>query len=131
MAQAVLSALGSPDAELSILVVDDPEIARLNLQYLGRVGPTNVIAFPMREGDHGDISPQLLGDVVISVDTARREAESSGISTWERFTHLLVHGVLHLFGWDHETSEAAGERMEEKTNELLKTLGMGPDRVFF
>ncbi len=118
-AQAILNALGSPEGELSILVVDDSEIKTLNKDYLKRSGPTNVIAFPMKEGDFADINPQLLGDVVISMETAGREALQSGITTEERFAQLLVHGILHLFGFDHETSEQDARKMEKKSNELL------------
>ena len=119
-AQAILNALGSHEGELSILVVDDSEIKTLNKDYLNRSGPTNVIAFPMKEGDFSDINPQLLGDVVISMETAGREALQSGISTEERFAQLLVHGILHLFGFDHEKSEQDARKMEKKSNELLK-----------
>jgi len=119
-AQAILNALGSPEGELSILVVDDSEIKTLNKDYLKRSGPTNVIAFPMKEGDFADINPQLLGDVVISMETAGREALQSGITAEERFAQLLVHGILHLFGFDHETSEQDARKMEKKSNELLK-----------
>jgi len=121
-AQAILNALGSPEGELSILVVDDSEIKTLNKNYLNRSGPTNVIAFPMKEGDFSDINPQLLGDVVISIETAGREALQSGISTEERFTQLLVHGILHLFGFDHEKSEQDARKMEKKSNELLRLI---------
>ncbi len=118
-AQVILNALGSPEGELSILVVDDSEIKTLNKKYLNRSGPTNVIAFPMKEGEFSDINPQLLGDVVISVETTEREAVQSGISTEERFAQLLVHGILHLFGFDHEKSEQDARKMEKKGNELL------------
>jgi probable rRNA maturation factor len=112
--------LGSPDGELSILLVDDSRIADLNEKYLHRTGPTNVIAFPMRDDTFPDISPQLLGDVVISVDTALREADSAGLDIDRRISELLVHGILHLFGYDHERGEEAARKMEEKTRELLE-----------
>ena len=121
-AQAVLNALGSPDAELSILIVDDPQISVFNKQYLKRKGPTNVIAFPMREGDFGNLNPQVLGDVVISVETARREGGEAGISTHARLSQLLVHGILHLFGFDHEKDDENTRQMEEKSSELLEVL---------
>ncbi len=121
-AQAVLSALDCPDGELSLLVVDDPQIATLNRQYLNRHGPTNVIAFPMRQGEFSNLTPQLLGDVVISVETAASEAKNAGISMPERFAQLLVHGILHLFGYDHEKSKQQARKMEEKSNELIKLL---------
>ena len=119
MIQAILNALDFPDTELSILIVDDPEIEKLNRKYLNREGPTNVIAFPMQEGDFTHISPQLLGDVVVSMDTAHKEAEISGIHADERLLELLVHGILHLAGYDHELSETEAQRMESKSNELL------------
>jgi len=119
MIQAILNALGFPDTELSILIVDDPEIEKLNGKYFNREGPTNVIAFPMQEGDFTHISPQLLGDVVVSIDTAHKEAEISGIHVDERLLELLVHGILHLAGYDHELSETEALRMESKSNELL------------
>ena len=76
-AQVILNALGNPEGELSILVVDDSEIKTLNKKYLNRSGPTNVIAFPMKEGEFSDINPQLLCDVVISIETTEREAMQS------------------------------------------------------
>ncbi|MEW6673972.1 MAG: rRNA maturation RNase YbeY [Thermodesulfobacteriota bacterium] len=121
-AQAVLNALESPDAELSIMIVDDAYIAELNKQYLNRSGPTNVIAFPMRVGDCSDIAPNLLGDVVISAETARREAQAAGISFSLRLSELLVHGVLHLFGYDHERSEQEFDRMQKKSDALLRII---------
>jgi len=111
--------LECPDGELSLLIVDDAEIAVFNRDYLRREGPTNVIAFPMREGEFGNINPLLLGDVVISSETAQREAEFMGIGTEERFMQLLIHGILHLFGYDHENDEEEAVRMETKSEELL------------
>ncbi|MCK4986560.1 MAG: rRNA maturation RNase YbeY [Desulfobacterales bacterium] len=121
-ASVILNALGYPDAELSILIVDDQQIAQLNRQYLNREGPTNVIAFSMRQGQFSDIAPNLLGDVVISADTTHREAQSAGISMQDRFDQLLIHGTLHLLGYDHENTEAQARKMEKKNNELLKLL---------
>ncbi len=114
--------MDSPDGELSILIVDDSQIKILNKEYLKREGPTNVIAFPMREGEFSNITPHLLGDVVISVETAQKEAEKTGISMAERFTQLLVHGILHLFGYDHEKSEEEAVEMEKKSEELLELI---------
>lgn len=122
IAQAILNALGSPEGELSILVIDDSEIQTLNKKYLNRPGPTNVIAFPMKAGDFSDINPQLLGDVVISMETAGREALQSEITTEKRFAQLLVHGILHLFGFNHEKSRQDARKMEIKSNELLKLI---------
>jgi probable rRNA maturation factor len=110
--------LGSPDGELSIVIADDPQIQALNHQYLNRPGPTNVIAFPMQDGNFPDINPNMLGDVVISVDTAAQEAKDLGIAFEERFNFLLIHGILHLFGYDHETSKKNERKMEKKSEEL-------------
>lgn len=108
-----------PDGELSILIVDDPQIAALNSDYLDRPGPTNVIAFPMQEGAFAEVSPLLLGDVVISADTAAKEGAAGGSGLEERLLYLLIHGILHLFGYDHEESTAEALRMEAKAEELL------------
>ena len=121
-ARAILNALDFPDGELSILLVDDQQIAKLNLTYLNRKGPTNVIAFPMREGQFNEISPNLLGDVVISMETARSEAEAAQLSLENHFNQLLIHGILHLLGYDHEQSNAEAERMEKMSNSLLTML---------
>jgi len=116
--------LGCPDGELSILIVDDSQIEGLNREYLNRSGPTNVIAFPMREGEFSNISPHLLGDVVISVETAEKEGRMAGISMEKRFAQLLVHGILHLFGYDHEKTERESLLMEKKNDELLEMIEM-------
>lgn len=111
-----------PDGELSILIVDDLYIAELNQKYLHKPGPTNVISFSMREGEYSNINPQLLGDVVISADTAAKEAQEEGIPMMKRLLFLLIHGILHLFGYDHEQSEQEAERMRAKEIELMKKL---------
>jgi probable rRNA maturation factor len=114
--------LDFPDGEISILLVDDPQIAILNQKYLDRRGPTNVIAFAMCEGEFAHLTPHLLGDVVISMDTASREAQDAGLNQTSRFNELLVHGILHLFGYDHEDSEKEARRMEEKSRELMELI---------
>ena len=120
--QVILDALDCPDGEISILIVDDPQIEKLNQQYLNREGPTNVIAFAMREGEFSNLSPHLLGDVVISTDTAAQEAQIAATSVERRFSELLVHGILHLTGFDHETSEKDARIMEDKSRELIKLI---------
>jgi probable rRNA maturation factor len=121
-AQAILDALDFPEGELSILIVDDSQIAHLNEQYLNRIGPTNVIAFPMQEGRFSSLSPQLLGDVVISAETAEKEGQLAGIDSESRFIELLIHGVLHLFGYDHENNPKDALKMEEKSRELFRSI---------
>ncbi len=114
--------MGSPEAELSILFVDDASIAEMNRQYLGRPGPTNVMSFPMREGEFADLSPELLGDVVISIDTAARESDAAQTPLALRVDELLVHGILHLFGYDHEKNSADARVMEKKSAAMMELI---------
>jgi len=100
-------------------MVDDIRIEKINKQYLGRSGPTNVISFPMAEGDFTGINPHVLGDVVISVETAKRQAEESEISLEEMIDFFLIHGILHLLGYDHERSGAEAQVMRAKEKELF------------
>jgi len=76
----------------------------------------------MHEGEFPNLNPELLGDVVISVETAQKEGEATGISMEARFTELLVHGILHLLGYDHEKTEEEAIRMENKSSEILKRI---------
>jgi probable rRNA maturation factor len=117
--KVILNGLGSADRELSILVVNDEAIAEMNAAYLGHEGSTNVISFPMQEGDCSGIQPQLLGDVVISIDTAEREGLLGGMTVEERFDELLIHGILHLHGYDHIHDEEQAAKMEAKSRELM------------
>jgi probable rRNA maturation factor len=105
------------------MIVDDSQMAELNATYRHRQGPTNVIAFAMREGEFGDLNPQLLGDVVISADTCRREGATAGVSFTWRLLELLTHGILHLFDFDHERSETEDARMQARSQALLARLG--------
>lgn len=114
--------MGYPDGELSLVLVDDAQITIFNKEYLNREGPTNVIAFSMREGLFREISPNLLGDVVISLETADREAREGGRSFSGRFCELLVHGLLHLLGYDHEHSKTEAAEMDVKSREILQLI---------
>lgn len=108
-AARMLDAIGKPEAELSVLLCDDSQIHELNRDYRQKDQPTDVLAFAMDEGEGASaILPdgrEVLGDVVISVDTARRQALESGHSLAHEVTVLLAHGVLHLIGYDHQTPE--------------------------
>lgn len=115
----ILRGLECPDSEVSILLVDDLQIEEMNAKYLRRSGPTNVISFSMIEGDFGDINPHVLGDVVISVETAKRQAIENKSSLEEMVDFLLIHGILHLLGYDHERSDADAQIMEAMEEELL------------
>ena len=123
MAHQILSDLGCPDSELSILIVDDLEIQALNRDYLQRDKPTNVISFAMQEGEGGELNPGLLGDVVISADTAARDAAEVSKPFESELYFLLLHGVLHLLGYDHERgTEEEAMQMEEKEKELYAVI---------
>ena len=123
MALRILRDLGSPDAELSILVTDDEEVRSLNRQYRGKDTPTDVLSFSQIEGEGGDADHNLLGDVVISWDRAVGQGEELGHGTRKELRRLLVHGVLHLFGYDHEESEEKADRMKELENRFLRGQG--------
>ncbi|MBN2568268.1 MAG: rRNA maturation RNase YbeY [Deltaproteobacteria bacterium] len=118
----ILEKINCKDKELSLLFVNDEEITEMNRQYLNRDYPTNVIAFPMMEGEFGDINPHVLGDIVVSVDTALRDAQSEGFDFDDEVAYLLIHGVLHLIGFDHERSESEAAIMKEKERELFLEL---------
>ena len=122
IARNILGVLAFPEGELSMVLMDDAQITVINRDYLGRDRPTNVIAFPMRESPYGDITPGLLGDVVISLQTAKTEAVHGGLAMEMRFCQLLVHGILHLFNYDHETSREDAAIMEAKSQEILKLI---------
>lgn len=115
--------MGYPDSELSVAIVGDRSIRRLNLTYLGRDKATNVISFAMQEGPFAGVNPQLLGDVVISAVTCAREADEGEIDFSSRLYFLLLHGILHLTGYDHERSgETEARRMEKKEREIVSIL---------
>ena len=111
--------MGCETHELSIVLVGDEEITRLNRQYFHRNRPTNVISFPMGAGNPAALHPSILGDVVISAETARREAATVGGRAEEEIFFLLIHGILHLVGYDHEGSPGEREKMEAKERELF------------
>jgi probable rRNA maturation factor len=99
-----LELLGAGERELSLLFVDDEGIRTINRDYLRRDRPTNVIAFSLSEGSFGAVNPELLGDVVVSVETAGREASAASIPAGDAILNLILHGILHLAGYDHEKS---------------------------
>ena len=105
------------------MIVNDEEMALLNRQYRQVAAPTDVLAFPLLEGEFGDILPQLLGDVVISAATAQIMSRNHCCPLPAILDLLLVHGILHLVGYDHERNAGEALRMEEKSLEILKHLG--------
>jgi probable rRNA maturation factor len=121
-ARAAWDAAGSGVAELSILLSDDAEMRVLNRRYRDRDKPTNVLSFP--SGDPGAPGrPRLLGDIALALETVRREAAAQSKNPADHVSHLTVHGVLHLLGYDHET-EAEATDMEALETEILHGLGI-------
>jgi len=123
--QKILASLGLPEAELSLLLVDDREIQELNHRFLGRDKPTNVLAFSMREGAFASLHPHLLGDLVISIEMAKRQSKQSGMSEMEMLTLLLIHGILHLLGYEHEGNKKDAREMAIKQKELFQKFRNG------
>ena len=104
-----------------MVLVDDGHIAALNLTYRGVAGATDVLAFPMTEGPFGKLTPDCLGDVVISVETALRQARGGDVRA--ECALLLVHGILHLLGYDHGTLRQR-QRMWKRQAALLAACGV-------
>ena len=123
-ARRMLAVLGV-DAELSIALIGDAEMHALNRDWRGKDRPTDVLAFALREGEDAALHPEMLGDVVISLDTAARQAAARGATPADEVRVLLAHGILHLLGYDHERSPAEARRMFAKQRALLKRIDQG------
>ena len=106
-AQRVLCSLECAGSELSLSLADDREIAELNRRYRGIAGPTDVLSFSLLEGDCAEHRGRLLGDVVIGIETAAHQARERHRGLDAQVARLLIHGVLHLLGHDHEEPDAA------------------------
>ena len=120
---ALLALLQLGKAEASIVFMSDGEMAGYNEQYRKKKGPTNVLSFPVEQGGQEPVLPEAeLGDILISVDTAAREAKTQQCTLHQRLTGLIVHGLLHLIGYDHERSEDEAVRMWDYEQELLHHL---------
>ncbi|OPX87072.1 rRNA maturation RNase YbeY [Pelotomaculum sp. PtaB.Bin117] len=111
------------DAEVSLVLVNDSYIRDLNLQYRGIDSPTDVLSFAMQEGEVLQGGEAMLGDLVISLPTARRQAEEYGHSFQREVAYLTIHGVLHLLGYDHQ-QEDERRIMRQKEEELLVRLNL-------
>ena len=115
--------MGYPEAELSILILNNCGIQEVNREYLHRDRPTNVISFAMQEGEGAGLLPLVLGDVVISAERAAADAAEVEIPFEHELWFLLLHGVLHLLGYDHERgSMEEAELMEAKETEIFTQL---------
>lgn len=127
VAEAVLKKEGyGENTEVSLVFVDDQYIRSLNSKYRGVDSPTDVLSFAMLEGEDmpGQEEELILGDVVISLETARRQADEYGHSFQRETAYLTVHGVLHLLGYDHQEEEERAE-MRRKEEEILAGLNIG------
>jgi len=119
-ALAEAPALPAGDYELTILLTGDEEMRALNRTWRGKDAPTNVLSFPASESLSG---PGLLGDVALACETIRDEARERNLALKDHVSHLVVHGVLHLLGFDHAT-DAEAERMEAIERTALASLGI-------
>lgn len=104
--------LKADKVEVSILLIDDAEIARMNLQYRGKEGPTDVLSFAQNDGMVMPGASKMLGDVVVSIDTAERQALDAGRTVEDETVQLVIHGVLHLLGYD-DVNQTGYEEMVE------------------
>jgi probable rRNA maturation factor len=134
-AERILALLDRGGAELSIVLCDDAFIRSLNRDYRGLDEPTDVLSFPQDDGAANDAAPAILGDVVISLETAGRQARARRCTLVDEATALLVHGVLHLVGYDHEAPKEAAEMLEkadrlEKEAKRPKSLLTRPNNSF-
>jgi probable rRNA maturation factor len=120
-ARRLLRGLRLADAELSLVVVSDRTMRGLNRRYRGVDRPTDVLSFSQREGP-GAPPDGLLGDVVISLDTARRQAAARRERVQREGERLLIHGLLHLLGYDHERSAGEARRMARRARTLERWL---------
>ena len=117
----LLREVGRPTAELSIALVDDAAIAELNARYRGIEAATDVLSFSLLEGAHAERRGDLLGDVVVSLDTAAVQARRGRRSLGDEVLRLLIHGTLHLLGHDHERDDEA-RRMRAEERRVWKAL---------
>lgn len=118
---ALQGAVIAPDATLSVLLADNATVQGLNAQFRGKDKPTNVLSFPAAPMPGQD--EQVLGDIALAFETCRAEAHDEGKRLADHVTHLVIHGVLHLLGYDHET-DADAEAMESRETALLAGFGI-------
>jgi probable rRNA maturation factor len=119
----ILKILSCADKEISLSFVDDENIRQLNKQYLGKDKATNVLSFSLLEGEYGNINPQILGDIIISVETAQRDALYGKLTIDQEIDFLIIHGILHLLGYNHEnTTEKETKRMRQKEKYLFNAI---------
>lgn len=119
----LLKSLDCADKEISLKFVDDEQIKKLNKKYLGKDKPTNVLSFPIREGEYSEVNPNIMGDIVISTETAKRDALRGNLTVNQEIDFLIIHGILHLLGYNHEnTTRKNANKMRQKEIYLFKIL---------
>jgi probable rRNA maturation factor len=123
IANSCHAAIAARDCEVSVKFTSDEEVRGLNAAWRSKDKPTNVLSFPMAEEDELDRAP-MLGDVVLAHGVCATEAADRQVSIETHATHLVVHGTLHLLGYDHETSDADAELMEETERKALAAIGI-------
>ena len=123
VAKKTLEAEGYRKVQTSVLFCSDSYIRKLNKEYRGVNASTDVLAFSMHEGKFSKVHPEVLGDVVISLETASRQAKRYGHSLDKEIALLVVHGILHLLGYDH-LKKKDKEKMREKKKQILKSLNI-------
>lgn len=121
--------LANPRLQASVLFADDAEVHALNAEWRGKDKPTNVLSFPMLEREDllalpADGPPELLGDIALALETCAREAAEKQVSLEHHATHLLIHGLLHLAGHDHELGPDEARAMELLEIKALALLGI-------
>jgi probable rRNA maturation factor len=125
-AEAAMLDNEAPPSEVSVVLSDDEHIRELNKHHRGMDKPTNVLSFPAARMKTPAGAPRILGDIVIAFETVEREAAEESKSFEHHLSHLVVHGILHLLGYDHESDEEEAEIMEARERQILAKLGI-PD----
>jgi probable rRNA maturation factor len=118
--KGILAELELKNPEVSILLLDDPQIRDLNREYRKKDKSTDVLSFPMLDETSGNVQPQLLGDIVISVETAEKQAHNRKCALYKELSILLIHGMLHLLGYDHELSKKDEEEMQKQESRIFE-----------
>jgi rRNA maturation RNase YbeY len=135
LAESILNAVGAGRSALSLLLVGDRFMRRLNRRYRRKDRTTDVLAFPTRHlrtrvtRHSSRVTSSLLGDIVISLPQAQRQASRAGHSLDHELTVLMIHGTLHLLGYDHERSAREAGRMHRREGAVLRALGRIPRRM--
>ncbi|MFT4577472.1 MAG: putative rRNA maturation factor [Nitrospinales bacterium] len=122
----VMNNLNCSNQEVSILLTDDVDIRKLNQQFRSIDQPTDVLSFPQNADEDPPIPGEIiLGDIAVSLDTAQAQTKEHGLTFEEEIILLLIHGILHLLGYDHEISDQEEEKMRSKTRELFNLVFPG------